>query len=70
MEWRTVALILLLQGCAFYRQVDITVEGKNVITPYGRGDDLKVEIHKITSSDKYKDRYFECLQELSDMSVD
>ena len=43
-------LMLMFTGCAFNRHVVITVEGKNVKTPYGSGDDLTITIDKILSS--------------------
>ena len=46
----SVIVLLMLTGCTFNRHVVIKLEGKNVRTPYGSGDDLIITIDKTLST--------------------
>lgn len=38
MKYLLLSSFIFLSGCGFYRQMDVTITGKDIKSPYGSGD--------------------------------
>lgn len=48
MHKKLLILCLLLTGCSLNRIIDVELKGKNVKTPYGKGENLEIKFTKYT----------------------
>jgi hypothetical protein len=52
MKTLSFVLLLLLAGCAFHRELYVSLECRDCKTPYGGGEFVNVTINKVTDTCK------------------